>query len=293
MDISRLKSISIVDYLSKSGHKPVNRTGKWISFYSPFSKEGNASFKVNTATNKFVDYHAGLKGDIIDLVCHVEHVSFAQACNILSESKGLKIEKYDPEKKHVPGIIIERVDDISRQDLIKYFVSERKVATSVLLRYCRQVTFSFPLGKYPERKYVAVGFPTSMGSWELRNKKQKVCGYPKSFTKINGVSEDKGTVNLFEGFMDFLSALTYFRVLEPQHDTYVLNGVGQINLIKPFLDGKNVNNFVDNDKAGDKVFEALRGYNVTDKRHFFEFYGDFNEKLKEVSSSERSSSYQF
>lgn len=277
MDIQEIKKKSIFDYLTRSGYKPVNNSGKYRSFYSPFGKEANASFKVNMSNNTWKDYHKGTHGDIIDLVMQLEHKDFKSACRFLENDNKVKVFQQikDPE----PGVKIHSVSEITDKELIDYFVNVRKIALNILVNYCKKVEFSFPMGKNPHRTHTAVGFKTSMGSWELRSSWVKICSPPKSFSFVKGETRDCA---VFEGYADFLSWLTYEKMNVPKYDTYILNGTGQYNLIRPFLSGKRVYFYGDNDNASDELLEKMSDLDVVDMRYEYEFYKDFNQMLCDV-----------
>jgi hypothetical protein len=277
MDIQEIKKKSIFDYLTRSGYKPVNNSGKYRSFYSPFGKEANASFKVNMSNNTWTDYHKGTHGDIIDLVMELEHKEFVEACRFLEDDRRVSVVQQikDPE----PGVKIHRVSEITDTELLDYFVRKRHINLHVLYEYCKQVEFSFPMGKHPDKVHTAVGFSTSMGSYELRNTWFKGGSPPKSFSFVSGESSD---VAIWEGFTDFLSLLTYEKRMKPKCNTYILNGVGQYNLIRPFLDGKRVYFYGDNDNASDELLEKMSDLDVVDMRYEYEFYKDFNQMLCDV-----------
>jgi hypothetical protein len=268
-----IRNKSIVEYLAKCGYTPVNKTGKYRSYYSILTREGNPSMKVNTATNRWHDYSAKKGGSIIDLVMAMENMTFREAVKFLEEENTVHKVEYVPTRSE-PGVKIHSVLDITDEKLISYFVADRKINKDVLLKYCKQVEFSFPMGKNPDKSHVAVGFKTFMNSWELRSSWIKICSPPKSFSLVKGRSRD---VNIFEGYTDFLSYMTFYGLQEPEYDTYILNGVGQINLIKPFVSGKKIYYWGDNDTAGDEVFMALDG--VTDMRYLYGYYNDFNQFL--------------
>lgn len=275
------RNISIVEYLDKCGYQATNKHGKFRSYYSPIGKESNPSFKVNTAKNRFCDYHSNKSGSILDLVIELEPMvsTLTEAADFLLADNTVKIGRYMPPKIEKKGLEIISVEDIKSQNLIDYFVDGRKIDINVLMKYCKEVSFSFPYGKRPNRIYRAVGFENSMGGFELRSSFMKVASAPKSFSKINGIKKTD-TVNITEGFVDFLSALSYFKIEAFKNTTYILNGVGQINVLKPLLQGKKINYFGDSDKAGDEVLGELA--NVTDYRSIYEFYNDFNSYIKSL-----------
>ena len=275
IDIDKIKQISIVDYLRKCGMMPIRSTGKYRSYLSPFGREGNPSFKVNTAKNTFVDYHAKIGGDIIDLVCAIEKKTFKEAIDFLASDSSISVVSYIAVQQPA-GVVIHAVEPLSDVKLIDYYTNDRKVSETVLMRLCKQVQFSFPLGKSPDKKHWAVGFKTAMNSWELRASWIKICSPPKSFSFVAGLDRD---INMFEGFTDFLSYMTYYGLETPEHDTYILNGTGQFNLVKPFCVGKKVYYWGDNDNPGDEIYAELRKGDVEDMRILYAFYNDFNQFL--------------
>lgn len=279
MDIQKIKDKSIVDYLAKRGIQPKRRSGRNWAYISPIGGESVPSLMVNIHKNRFRDYHANKHGDIITLVQEIENCDFKTAISKLSNEEYGELTVHETVKNPKPGIVITKVQEITDRELIKHFTNERKIDEGVLKRYCKQVSYKFPNGKKPDKEYTAIGFENSMGGWELRSSWQKVASPPKSYTKIKGEGTD---VNLFEGFSDFLAALTYFRVDRFRHTTYILNGTGQINVLKPFLDGVKVNAFGDNDKAFDDVLNELDKSIINDCRYYFGFHNDFNKFLQNL-----------
>ena len=74
----------------------------------------------------------------------------------------------------------------------------------------------------------------------------------KALTTIQGKTNK---LTVFEGFMDYLSALTYFADCS-NHSTVVLNGVGQIGqLLRKLANYQKVFLFIDNNAAGKAVAE--------------------------------------
>lgn len=280
-DIDKLKKIDIVSWLDKNGYKKQRGSGKYVSYYSMLGKEGNASFKVNTASNRWHDYHADKRGDIIDLIQEIEKCDFNSACSILSDNTDVEIKQYIVNRP-ADGVKIHRVDKLTNPELIDYMVQVRRISEEILFKYTKEVTFSFPYSKKdPNKLYTAVGFQTGKESWELRNSWMKIAAGCKNFSTIKGTNEVDGVVDLHEAWIDYLSFLTYNRILEPRNKTHILNGAGMINVLNPFLEGKKVYSYVDLDAAGDKINESMDKSNVIDMRHVFCFYSDYNQFLQD------------
>ena len=86
MNLRNIKQQSIVDYLQQQGYTPQHIRGNAYWYCSPFRNEQTASFKVNTERNQWYDFATGEHGDIIDLVCILQHCSIAEAMKHLSSA---------------------------------------------------------------------------------------------------------------------------------------------------------------------------------------------------------------
>lgn len=86
MNLHNIKQQSIVDYLQQQGCSPQHIRGNAYWYCSPLRNEQTASFKVNTERNQWYDFATGEHGDIIDLVCLLQHSSIAEAMKHLSSA---------------------------------------------------------------------------------------------------------------------------------------------------------------------------------------------------------------
>lgn len=272
-----LKKKSIVAYMEASGYEHKHNSGKWTFFLSPFRQEGNPSFGVNTILNTWSDFGGESGGDIIELVMKLENLSFSDACEFIASDKSVKFVEFeskgDANKKYVEVTPV----DIIIPSLDVYMTGVRKINKEVLYTYCSVVKFQFPASDYYLPCY-GIGFKNDKGGWEVRNETYKIASTPKWYTTI-GI--DTESVNLFEGFINFLSALTYYGIKKFKNRTYVLNGTGQISAVLPILKDKHVNYFGDNDLAGNKVYTKLKQakIKVTDCRDHYEFSNDLNDYI--------------
>lgn len=278
-EIQRIKRLSIVDYLSKRGYKWVRRTEKNASFLSPFRNESHPSFVVNNYKNIWTDFGENTYGDIISLVMKLDNVSFNDACNSLLDKKFLPIKSVYVSKESKKSIIITKTANIFHDDLIKYLSEDRKIDMDIANLYCKESEYSFPNGRFPDHTYRAISFANDFGGRELRNEHIKLSTDPKGYTTIKGLMESDDCI-VFEGFISFLSALTYFKTTAFKNKVYVLNGVGMLNIVLPLIKGT-VYVMSDNDKAGDKVLADIKafGLKAIDSRHYYDGYNDFNDLL--------------
>ena len=99
-----------------------------------------------------------------------------------------------------------------------------------------------------EKCIFALGFPNDAGGWELRNPYFKGCFAPKAISTIKGTDSHK--LQLFEGFMDFLS----WRKLHPevQDDSIILNSLTLLPKLIPTLHPYPIiESLLDNDEVRD------------------------------------------
>jgi len=277
LDIDKLKSIDIVDFMLKNGYKQGRgRTGKWRSFYSPFGTEANASFKIDTNCNKFLDFSAGVlkKSSIIDLVMMLNKCSFGEACDILSGDEQLEVRHFEP-KKQESGIKVHEARELSDKELIHYMTDIRCISMDVLQRFTKELVISFPFGTNPDKTYIVCGMQNMMKGWDMRNTFIKMASAPKSFTKIKGKDSSKALI--LEGFIDWLAYATYYDIEVPDCDVFVLNGLGQLQVLIPFIENREILFMLDNDKPADNALKSLDGLNIRDMRYLYSFYKDFGE----------------
>lgn len=155
--------------------------------------------------------------------------------------------------------------------LLEYF-SERAASLSVARKYCSEINYSVC-----GRPYYAIGLPNDKGGWELRNLFFKGCIAPKAETSF---AQGAVRMQLFEGFMDFLS----WRTIKSNDisDVVVLNSLALLSKVAPHLGRyQMVETFLDNDEAGRKALYVLTQFcpKVIDQSVLYRYCKDLNEWL--------------
>ena len=279
MEIQNIKQISITDYLQQQGYAPARVQGIHYWYYSPLRNERTPSFKVNTERNQWYDFGSGEHGDIIDLVCALHRCTTSEAIRLLSGAKQVAHQEFSfggKRKFSERKLEILSAQPLSNPYLLRYLV-ERAIPLPVASAYCSEVLF-----QNINRTYYAIGFANDALGWEIRNMYFKGCIAPKAITTIKRESD---RLQIFEGFMDFLSLQT----LHPSStcDAIVLNSLALLPRIQEKIKGyKQVESFLDNDDAGRKSFEVLKQFypQIIDGSVRYRTYKDLNEWL--VSKSQ-------
>ena len=178
--------------------------------------------------------------------------------------------------KHKLEII--SVQSLTNPYLLRY-IAERGISLSIANRFCSEIRYN-----NTNRTYYAIGFANDAGGWEIRSPYFKGCIAPKAITTIS-----KGTdvLQIFEGFIDFLS----WQTLNPSStcDTIVLNSLALLPRIQEKIKGyKQVESFLDNDDAGRKSFAVLRQMfpQLVDSAARYREHKDFNEWLVSQSKAQ-------
>ena len=278
MQLHDIKQVSIVDYLAQAGHKPKLTKGVNYWYCSPLRSELTPSFKVNAERNQWYDFATGDHGDIIDLVCALQHCTTAEAMRRLAALKGVRLAPSfsfggtTPVRSQAPSMELIGVQAVKHPKLLLY-LSERGLQPSGVSPFLSEVYY-----RVSEKCFFALGFPNDAGGWELRNPYFKGCFAPKAIKTIKGT--DRHKLQLFEGFMDFLS----WRKLHPevQADSIILNSLTLLPKLIPSLHPYPIiESLLDNDEAGDRATKQLfdAGLPVKDMRAYYAPYKDINEYL--------------
>lgn len=281
-EIDRMKRIPIEEFLARLGHSPVQRRTNALWYKAPYREERTASFKVNMERNLWYDYGLGKGGNIFALAGEFIHCDdFLSQVRYVAEVAGMSL----PEKRVYHPCEARRPVEPSFEDVelmplqnraLLCYMQERGISSGVAIGGCREIHYTTH-GK----RYFAVAFGNGGGGYEIRNRFFKGCLPPKDVTLL---AYGSASCNLYEGFMDYLSA----RVLGIGNgeDHLVLNSVSNLTKAYRHLDGYGkLQCHFDNDEAGRRTLEALRtryGGKVTDCSGLYGGCKDLNDYLQKT-----------
>lgn len=285
MELEQIRQISLVGFLEGMGHVPVSRKGNDVWFRSPFRNERTASFKVDTQRNVWFDFGIGKGGDIFHLAGELTgSTGFMEQLEFLSGKSGILPLRPLQERKKIPrvsGFEDVKVTELSHEAL-KGYLKERGIDPAIAGRFCKEVAYGIR-GK----RYFAIGFMNRSGGYELRNPMFKGCISPKDISCVSLSGKKQDTCCVFEGFIDFLSALV-LRTVEDE-DCLVLNSVSNLERSYAVLEGYGkIRCFLDRDRAGITALETLTihfGNKVTDCSGLYDGFKDLNEYLTKTKEN--------
>jgi len=273
MNSAQANKISIITYLFNQGIEPIKTGSGKAYFLSPLRGEASPSFKVDIDKNIWVDYgNNNIGGTIIDLCMLMNKTDVKGALQILSNiiSSSYVMPKYEYLNTDLK---IKHQQPIQNRALIQY-LENRKIKMDIAKIYLNEVYFL-----WNDKKYFALSFKNDKGGFELRNKYFKGSTSPKYYTTIKGKKSE--SLNIFEGFFDFLSALSFYNTQQPGNDTIILNSLAFLDKVIPILPNyTTINLYLDNDKAGLNAVQTIKNQHASIKNQsliLFPNCKDFNE----------------
>ena len=288
MNIDGIRKIPLADFLARLGHEPVRRSGNELWYIAPYRGERTPSFRVNVAKQLWYDFGLGKGGDIFTLAGEfLRNGDFRTQAKFIAETVNMTVTGWEK-----PACLLKPVEPIFedvevapllRSPLTEY-LEERGIPIEVASRHCFRLNYGVR-GK----RYFAVGFPNMKGGYEVRSRYFKGCLPPKSVSlvKANDIPADECLV--FEGFMDFLSAVTLG--VTGNADCLVLNSVANAEKAAGLLDGYGrIGCFLDRDEAGLRTLAVLTkryGERVSDRSTLYDGCKDLNEYLQQTTKKQK------
>lgn len=314
MRIDHAKALHLRDVLSAMGMEPVKEARGEYWYCSPLRKETEASFSITTDGKAWFDFGAGKGGNVLDLIMQHQRTDVRGALHFLdglnlrhavavpeSSSTGEQAELWNAAERtsevHTDAseassranypkepddvFTVTSVKPLHNRALIQY-LQRRAIDVGVARNWVKEIYY-----RRNDKPYFALAFENDAGAWEARNPYFKgILGGSKDITTIDEAGEgDKTTVAVFEGFMDFLSAIV-ISGHSPSMPVLVLNSTAMqgkaIETIQQ-MGVETVQLYLDRDAAGreltDSFTEHLAGITVLDKSPLYDGYKDMNDWL--------------
>ncbi|MEO3404900.1 toprim domain-containing protein [Mucilaginibacter sp. CAU 1740] len=281
--LSRVRELDLAYLLGMLDCEPVarkkNDTDWW--YLSPLRNERTASFHIDRISNEWYDFGLAAGGNPVDLLLRYYGCSIPEMLERLNTSFSphqlytFEDGKPDENAREKHKLLVQSVRPIYAYPL-KAYLHERSIPVSVADQFCKEV--SYEVGG---RSYYGIGFQNDAGGWEIRNKNFKQSSSPKDITCLGA---GKGTVHVFEGFMDLLSWRTLNPHVDPRSvDVVVLNGAGLFDRALLFLDQHDaVHLWLDRDVTGlaYRDYALAKGKKYVDESGLYEQHKDLNDWLR-------------
>ena len=275
MNCTQFNKILVEEILQSLGHFPTKQNEKEAWFINPFSKENNASFKINKNLNYWYLFSEGIGGNNIDFMKKYLNASISEVLKWAEDQNFSSFRQQTNNQKlfNLPKTYeIVEVKEIQHPALIQYLKS-RKIEDHKHL--IQEIHYQMN-----NKNYFGIGFKNDSDGYEIRNAYSKICLGKKDITTIKNKSK---SLLIFEGFFDFLSFKNIEKALENEPSDYmILNSVSMINKIKNSLDNyEKIDLYFDNDEAGTRAVEMIKNdlKNAEDCRILYPGFKDLNDWL--------------
>ena len=277
MNCTQFNKILVEEILQSLGHFPTKQNEKEAWFLNPFSKENNASFKINKKLNYWYLFSEGIGGKNIDFMKKYLSASISevlewadnQSFSSFQNQKNLPNQKLRNLPKNYQ---ITEVKEIQHAALLEY-LKNRKVESQT--EFLKEIHYQMN-----DKNYFGIGFKNDSGGYEIRNAYSKICLGKKD---ISSIKNDSKSLRIFEGFFDFISFKNVENYLEKEPSDYmILNSVSMLNKIKNNLDNyENIELYFDNDEAGNRAVNIVKNENKNseDCRLLYSDFKDLNDWL--------------
>ncbi len=266
MNIEQANAITLPEILQKIGSLPVRQKGADIWYCSPLRDERTASFHVNINKNKWFDFGIAKGGDTVAFVraylqSHNEDSTTADALRWIDNMTFSQVSKpvipkpKSPESCHT--LVLTKVLELQHRGLIN-FIQSRGIPMEVARKYLKELIVN---NANSGRKFHAIGLQTESDGYELRNKVFKGSIGAKSISFIRVIRIPAIELHVFEGMMDFLSAVLEQKNHHFMGDVIILNSVSCLPQAFPYIKNyvyRSLYTWLDNDEAGKMATESLK-----------------------------------
>ena len=279
MNCTQAKQIPIIGFLASQGLYPVETRNGQAVYHSPFKEDKIPSLYVDYKKydlQVWKDFSTGAAGNILDLVMKMYHVDIPGALIILQKPEITKTDFsfFSQQEDNSSNIEIKHLQPLQNAALVQY-LNSRKISQSKAANYVQEAYY-----KVNDKQYFALAFKNDKEGFELRNKYFKGSSSPKAITTIPGSCK---AVNIFEGFIDFLSALEYYKTNKSVNTCIILNSVSNLQTIISALEQyQHINLYLDQDNAGNEATDAIKSRYPKAKDYskiIYPDHKDFNEFL--------------
>ena len=265
MNIDQAKTIPLALILEKIGCRPTRERKRESTYLSPLRNEKTPSFQVNHVKNLWFDFGTGKGGDIIGFVrawleSSNESYAVSDALRWLDNMAG-----YTPAIKSIATIdnvekkgtlVLKHVKPIKHPALVHYLKS-RGIPMDVASAYMVEVLVR---NAETDKDFFALGFANEDEGYELRNPFFKGSVGAKAISFIRGTRPKPDGIHIFEGIMDYVSAIAFKKTMQFDHDAIVLNSLSLLKQATPYIKSYGYGvayTWLDNDLAGRKGTKSL------------------------------------
>lgn len=284
---------SIINYFNHLADKGILNFEKNRGDDFVYAKPDQQSGSIHVNEQKgWRDFSSGEGGQIIKAIMKFENLSWKDSIGFLQENNGFnnyefKNDIIQEKIKNAEKVDKSKVEIINKEKPSSKYIfdyyNSRGISNEVIMENVVQITY-----KRNEKTYTTGGIENIKGSFNVRGKDFKsVIGENNDISIIKG-ENNKEDLLIVEGLMDYLSYLELNNLKRPEQDVIILNSTSNMASTIDFIEKngiKKIDILVNNDKAGQKVVDAIyekfKDKNINDLRDDYNLTEkiDLNDKL--------------
>lgn len=294
------KRLPLDRILARLGHQPVKsvKGGRELWYASPFRVETEASLHISLVHNNRLGWiwvwkdFGDTGGNVIDFAIRYYGLSPDDVSGALQKLDGLGITPVRmslpspaslmtlPKKKAAEHPFTDvNIQPLASSDLLEYLAG-RGIDAALAKHYLQEVHYRFEA-----KPFSALAFRNDKGGHEMRSTGRfKGTLPPKTITLLHPEKlASSPAVAVFEGFMDYLSALTFYGKTEADTPVLILNSAAMEKVAVEKIQSlgvRKVHLYLDRDETGKAMAthfrDQLAGLEVIDQSKLYVGYKDFN-----------------
>lgn len=288
---ARIKAtIAIERFLEDLGYGTGRKMGKEIVYHSMIRDgDSSPSFSVNPEKRKWYDRGDGRGGTIIDLAMLVfgtdsiteviERIDRMYSGDLIPE---INVKNPVPRKEPRQVHEITCIRQLGTDGRLTAYLASRGILDAAMASgFLREVYYDHIREDGTRKPFFGVGWQNISGGWDIRSRAGKTCLLKKDYFLKTGMS---GTASIFEGMMNYLSALTENPDID-QDTVIVLNSLSisgrAIGFLKSRGDISRHELYLDHGPGGrgftGQFLSELPG--SEDRSYLYRGHGDYNDKI--------------
>ena len=311
-DIEIIKEkYNIKDFLDYAGieYKVVSKGDLLVESPATDKKQKTKSLRVRANYqgnyNYFTDFFNGVHGDILNFVEYYYNLNTKEAIeelkktfnehnldrlNEIKEKNNIFIQEVQQklEKEKNNNIEIKKIQALQNQALIDYLQTRGIDLQTAISAGIKEIYYQ---NKKNNKNYFGLAFENNSGGFEVRNAYFKGSFGTKDITTFENSKSNE--INIFEGFLDYVSAIKLSKGKILQQNNIILNSVAEtkkaIETIEKMQHIKKVKLYLDNDNAGKEATKLIKNelskrkkeLEIIDNSSFYKHCKDINDFLQE------------
>ncbi|HZV71388.1 MAG TPA: toprim domain-containing protein [Saprospiraceae bacterium] len=318
MNIQQAKRIKLIDIMSFLGQTPLKkeRGGIELKYLSPFHAEENPSFNLNIQLNAFFDFSMGEGGNVVDfailyLKTNGKSARVADALSWLSQIEGGDLlvsqdrllqksfsfsQQGSFDNTHLveeeKQLVFVKAMKLTSKRILDYLEKERFIPVHLAQKYLSTIQYqNLKKPRLDNKPYFAFGMTNRSKGWEIRSVSDthsfKSALIKRDISIIKGAG-DSETIHVFEGMLDFLSALVLQNETSFECDTIIMHSTSSFSRTCEYLQENqftSIKTWLDNDKTGmkftSKFIEAF-GTKIQPMNRTYAPHKDVNKYLQSL-----------